>query len=491
MRHANATIVLGLGLVLAGCGGSEEKGFAVDPPVGKHVLYVADTDGVTSNTQPKDELYLADTGITDGARRIPVAVPDGGMIRLGPADAEHLSYLVADDDDGCDADWRVERRARAGDASAFLRGCVSDIAQSRSTGRIVFAWSDSEDLGGGYRAASAHLSDPAPIVYSIDPSTTVAQRSVRRATIAESGTVGGWSYEGGTGVTPLQGAGLTGTDGPRLVVDSEIARTLRFSADGSRLVYSDAAALRLKTSAIAATTATSGTYLTAALAGGAFIDDSTFQVTPDGSRVVYARYVAGAWELRVVQVADPASDQRLDPPAAPLAGPSYPDFALSPDGTRVAYFGVDGSGGPVRVFMATLAAPGTALALSPAVERPMTQVAWVDDAVVAYNALDGGNAQPFPSQPRYVLRTVAIATPGVSVALSPQGVPGGVFSFEVCADGTLVYMHADIEDLAIPEASPNSTQLFSATPMVAASIRPLSPKYVRPDNGIGDYKCLP
>lgn len=479
-----------LALPLASClgGGDDDQVTAIDPPVGKHVLFVRSHH--TASGSHDSSLHLADTGDASFGQRLGADVGDLGAFRLGPADDDFLSYVEISDGSQCRGTLRVERRTRTGDSDPFISGCIANMVQSRSTGRMILSFAEPGTSTDAQLAVSAHFDERA-VVYQIDTAgANTALRSVNNVALAEGGLTAAYVDDTGTNARRLSSlAQAAGEDLAHITVDADEAASLRLSDDGERLVYLDSTNTRLKFAQLPASGAAAPVFLTPALAGGDNLGDD-FKITADGSRVFYLAYIGGVRELRMVATANPLVEVRADSIAAPLTQ-FFTEFDLSPDGTQYAYTAE--IAGERRVVVGDATAPGAATAVSPSTDFPDEVLRFVDDATVAYVSDVGGNAAPIG---QHAVRSVALAAPGTSTLLSPVGLPTldaddlGVMRFTVCDDGTLVYVVQGETD-PINGVEPMWNQLYAATPGNAASVRALTARFDRPTPIVKELRCLP
>ncbi len=442
--------------------GSDDAAVTVPPAIGMRVVYLADS----ADAPGRFQAYAADTGSTSAMVTKISRHVDADEVMSDPImslDERYLGARVADAT-GCRARYEFVDTT-TGLPMNTLRGndhCGHRLEFNPAGGNLALRVTLFGETGP--RLVLADTPD-ANTVFSIDTGIT-------------GGTVADYRFSGdGSRIAWTEAGGLfssttftVGSFGQIRSVDTPAAFAVTF--DGANAVYVAPGETRLRRTVITPGAGLSETYLTAALGVGDTLGE--YALSPDGTQLLYIAVIGGDPQLWLVPLAAPLTEQRVDTAPFPTAGPSLPRFAWNSDGTRFAWFG-DAGGNDIRVHGATLAAPTTAVVLTPAGQVPFDLIGWRDATIVVYDSYDIGFGLS-------TLRSVAVGVPLTTVALSPIGVIApGVDAFVVCGDGTLVYRYR-----GDPGAIGAFDALYSAQAMDANSVQRITPQYPATISGIAD-----
>ncbi len=443
--------------------GSDDGAVTVPPALGMRVIYIADS----ADAPGRFQAYAADTGsTTQQVTKISRHV-DADEVLSDPImslDERYLGVRVADAV-GCRARYEFVDTTD-GQPMNTLRGsdhCGHRLEFNPAGGNLALRVTLFGETGP--RLVLADTPD-ANTVFSIDTDGTVS-----RFHFAGSGATIAWTEAGGLFSSTTA---TVGSFGQFRSADTPTAFAVTF--DGANAVYVAPGETRFRRAVITPGAPLSETYLTAALALGDTLGE--YALSPDGTQLLYVAVIGGDPQLWLVPLAAPLTEQRVDSAPFPTAGPSQPKFAWNTDGTRFAWFG-DAGGSDFRVYNATLAAPTTAVVLTPTGQTPYALLAWSNASTVVYDSYDIGFGLS-------TLRSVAVGTPLTTVALSPVAtLAPGVDALVVCGDGTLVYRYTDQ-----PPLMPLTMALYRATALDANSVQRITPRHDAPAQGIGeDFAC--
>lgn len=469
MQHLkNLSRIAGAALLAAAvfaCG-TDDGAVTVPPALGMRVIYIADS----ADAPGRFQAYAADTGsTTQQVTKISRHV-DADEVLSDPImslDERYLGVRVADAV-GCRARYEFVDTT-TGLPMNTLRGndhCGHRLEFNPAGGNLALRVTLLGETGP--RLVLADTPD-ADTVFSIDTGIT-------------GGTVADYRFSGdGSRIAWAEAGGLfssttftVGSFGQFRSTDTPTAFAVTF--DGANAVYVAPGETRFRRTVITPGAALSETYLTAAMAIGDTLGD--YALSPDGTQLLYVAVIGGDPQLWLVPLAAPLTEQRVDSAPFPTAGPSQPKFAWNTDGTRFAWFG-DAGGSDFRVYGATLAAPTTAVVLTPTGQAPYALLAWSNASTVVYDSYDIGFGLS-------TLRSVAVGTPLTTVALSPVAtLAPGVDALVVCGDGTLVYRYTDQ-----PPLMALTMALYRATALDANSVQRITPWHDAPAQGIGDdFTC--
>ncbi len=467
---------------IAACGGGDSDSVALLPPIGKRVIYIADTNG-SDNSFSGDEVWVADTGsTTQSVKRI-----DGGLtvaqyadypFVIGSGSAAHLGFRVVGDElDNCPS--RLVLVPTTGGARVrYDLGCMHEVESASTTGMFAIRATIGDSPSALPTIFTAQTSN-STTVFQVGPVPAIPPTTVNSFHISSDGSTLAYLADDGLWAAPMATVGVVSVQ-----VNTDLPLSMLLTPNGSAAIYVKPGETQYR---LVPLNGGAPTLLTNALGGGDSLDDIA-KLSPDGTQLLYVAAIGGERQLWLVALGAPLGEQRVDS-AASLLIQNASRFAFSPDSARFVWTG-DPTGLPFvigasdgRLFGATVAAPTTTIALTPsATEEVRSELLWTDSDTIAYVSI--GLDLPLPSAAT-ALRTVRFSAPQATVVLSPDEAAGyNLPKFVACGDGTLVYQLTKIVNGVY------ETQLRRVTPMDGGNSVQITPMLSMPAQEIHEFVCV-